>query len=177
MAMYEAFYGRRCHSPVGWFELGEARLLGTYLVRDVLEKVKVIQERLHIAQSGQNSYADQKVRDVAYTKGEKVLLRMLPVKGMMRFGKKVKLSPRFVGPFEILERIREVVHRLALPPNLVGVHLIFHVSIFRKYHEDRSHVLDFSTVQLHENLTYEEEPVAILDWQVQELRSKSFLSV
>ncbi|XP_070020066.1 uncharacterized protein [Nicotiana sylvestris] len=99
------------------------------------------------------------------------------MKGVMRFGKKGKLSPRFIGPFEILDRVGEVAYRLALPPSLSPVRLVFHVSMLRKYHGDPFHVLDFSTVQLDKDLSYEEEPVAILDQQVRQLRSKSFLSV
>ncbi|XP_070003346.1 uncharacterized protein [Nicotiana sylvestris] len=99
MVPYEALYGRQCRSLVGWFEPSKARLLGTDLVQNALDKVKVIQERLRIAQSHQKSYADRKVRDVSYMVGEKVLLKVSPMKGLMRFGKKVKLSPQFIGPF------------------------------------------------------------------------------
>ncbi|XP_070008164.1 uncharacterized protein [Nicotiana sylvestris] len=88
MAPYEALYGRQCRSPVGWFEPGDARILGTYLVQDALDKVKVIQERLHTAQSRQKSYTDIKVRDMSYMVAEKVLLKVSPMKGVMRFGKK-----------------------------------------------------------------------------------------
>ena len=166
MASYEALYGRRCRSPVGWFEPGEARLLGTDLVQDALDKVKLIQERLRTAQSRQKSYADRKVRDVSFMVGEKVLLKVSPMKGVMRFGKRGKLSPRFIGPFEVLQRIGEVAYKLALPPSLSSVHPVFHVSMLRKYIGDPSHVLDFSTVQLEGDMTYDVEPVAILDRQV-----------
>ncbi|XP_070010610.1 uncharacterized protein [Nicotiana sylvestris] len=99
MALYEALYGRQCRSSVSWFKPGEARLLGTNLVQDALQKVKVIQDRLCTAQSRQKSYAERKIHDVSYMVGEWVLLRVLPMKGVMRFGKKDKLSPRFIGPF------------------------------------------------------------------------------
>ncbi|XP_070046603.1 uncharacterized protein [Nicotiana tomentosiformis] len=177
MAHYEAIYGRRCHSPIGWFEPWEARLLGTDLVCATMEKVKLIQERLHIALSRQKSFADRKVRDIAYMVGEKVLLRFSPMKGVMRFGKKFKLSPRYIGPFEVLERIAKVADRLALPPSLSGVHLVFHVSMLRKYYGDPSHVLDFRTVQLDGDLTYDVEPVAILGRSVWKLRSKNIASM
>ncbi|XP_070039759.1 uncharacterized protein [Nicotiana tomentosiformis] len=151
--------------------------MGTDLVCNSMEKVKVIPERLRTAPSMQMSYAHRKVRDVAYMASKKVLLRMSPMKGVMRFGKERKLSSRFIGPFEMLDRIGEVAYRLALPPSLAGVHTIFHVSMYRKCHEDRSHVLDFTTVQLDETLAYEEESMAILDRQVHKLRSKSYPSV
>ncbi|XP_070002535.1 uncharacterized protein [Nicotiana sylvestris] len=102
MAPYEALYGRQCRSPMDWFESGESRLLVTDLVQDALNKVKLIQERLRMAQSRQKSYVDRKVRDVSYMVGEKVLLKVSPMKDVMRFGKKSKLSPRFIGPFEVL---------------------------------------------------------------------------
>ncbi|XP_070050579.1 uncharacterized protein [Nicotiana tomentosiformis] len=95
MALYEALYGRRCHSLVGWFDPGEARLVDTNLVCDALEKIKLIQERLCTVQSRQKSYADRKPRDVAFMMGEKILLRMFPMNGAIRFIKKGKLIPRY----------------------------------------------------------------------------------
>nr|XP_009787607.1 PREDICTED: uncharacterized protein LOC104235517 [Nicotiana sylvestris] len=106
--------------------------------------------------------------------GEKALLRVSLMIGVMRFGKKGWLSPRFSGLFEILERVEEVAYKHELPPSLARVHSVFYVSVLRKYHEDNSHVLDFIKVQLDENLIYDEELVAILDQQVHKLRSKKF---
>ncbi|XP_070028612.1 uncharacterized protein [Nicotiana sylvestris] len=166
IAPYEALYGRRCRSPVGWFEPGEARLLCTDLVQDALDKVNVIQERLRTAQSRQKSYANRKGRDVSYMVGEKILLKVSPMKGVMRFGKKGKLSPRFIRPFEVLRRIGEVAYELSLLPNLSSVHPVFHVSMLWKYTSDPSHVLGFSTIQLDDDLTYDVEPVAILECHV-----------
>ncbi|XP_070045745.1 uncharacterized protein [Nicotiana tomentosiformis] len=109
--------------------------------------------------------------------GERVLLRVSPMKGVMRFRKKGKLSPRYIGPFEILERAGAVAYRLALPPSLSAVHLVLHVSMLQKYHGDPSHVLDFSSVQLDKDLSYVQEPVAVLDRHVRKLRSKNISSV
>ncbi|XP_070054554.1 uncharacterized protein [Nicotiana tomentosiformis] len=177
MPPYEALYGRLCRSQVGWFEPGESRLLGIYLALDTLKKVKLIQDQFCTAQTRQKSYVEQKVRYVAYMVRERVLLRVSPMKGVMRFKNKVKLCPRYIGPFKILERVGEVAYKLALPPSLLAVHPVFHVSMLRKYFGDPSHVLDFSSVQLDKDLTYEEEPLAILSRQVQKLRSKSYPSV
>ncbi|XP_070025129.1 uncharacterized protein [Nicotiana sylvestris] len=177
MAPYEALYGRQCRSTVGWFEPGEARLLGTELVQDALEKVKLIQDRIRTAQSRRKSYADRKVCDVSYMEGEKGLLRISPMKGVMRFGKKRKLSPRYIRHFEVLKWIGEVAYELALLPSLSGVNPVFHVSMLRKYVRDPSHVLDFNTVQLDGNLTYNVEPAIILDRQIRKLRSKNIASV
>ncbi|XP_070058137.1 uncharacterized protein [Nicotiana tomentosiformis] len=144
---------------------------------DTLKKFDSIWERLRTTQSRQKSYVDRRVCDVAFMERENVLLRVSHMKGVMRFGKKGKLSPRFIGPFEMLERDEKVSYRLALPPNLLGDHLAFHVSILQKYHEDKSDVLDFSTMQLDENLAYEEEPISFLDKQVRKHRSKEIASV
>ena len=115
MAPFEALYGRRCRSPIGWFDAFEVRPWGTDLLRDSLKKVKSIQEKLLAAQSRQKEYADRKVRDLEFMEGEQVLLKVSPMKGVMRFGKRGKLSPRYIGPFEVLKRVGEVAYELALP--------------------------------------------------------------
>ncbi|XP_070025464.1 uncharacterized protein [Nicotiana sylvestris] len=109
--------------------------------------------------------------------GENVLLKFLPMKDIMRFGKKGKLSPNFIGPFEVLRLVGEVSYELSFPPSLSGVHSIFLVSILRKYHAERSHVLDFIMVQLDESLGYEEYLVAIVYRQAHQLRSKKISAV
>ncbi|XP_057538166.1 uncharacterized protein LOC130815695 [Amaranthus tricolor] len=96
-----------------------------------------------------------------------------PMKGVKRFGVKGKLSPKFIGPFEILRRIGEVTYELALPPELDGVHNVFHVSQLRKYVYDPSHILSYEPLQVDETLSYEEKPLKILDQRVKELRNKS----
>ena len=101
-----------------------------------------------------------------------VFLKVSPMKGVMRFGKKGKLAPRYIGPFEILERIGMVTYRLALPPNLSQMHQVFHISMLRKYILDPSHVLQPQNVELNEDLMFEQEPIAIVDYQVRQLRSK-----
>ncbi|XP_070035169.1 uncharacterized protein [Nicotiana tomentosiformis] len=130
-----------------------------------------------MAQSRKKSYADRKVRDVAYMEGEKVLLRVSPMKCVKRFGKKGKLSPRYISPFEVLERTGGVASKLALRPSQSSVHVVFHVFMLRKYYGDPSHALDFNTVQLDGDLTYDVKPMAILDRQVLKLSSKNITSV
>ncbi|XP_060182389.1 uncharacterized protein LOC132612061 [Lycium barbarum] len=95
----------------------------------------------------------------------------------MRFGKRGKLSPRFIGPYEILDRIEEVAYRLALPREMSFIHPVFHVSMLRKCISDSSRVLEAPTIHLDYNLTYKEEPVAIVDRQIRKLRSKEIVSV
>ena len=123
--------------------------------------MKCIQEKLLAAQSRQKEYADRKVRDLEFMEGEQVLQKVLPMKGVMRFGKRGKLSSRYIGPFEVLKRVGEVAYELALPPGLSGVHPLFHVSMLKRYHGDENYIFRWDSVLLDENLSYEEEPVAI----------------
>ncbi|XP_070049528.1 uncharacterized protein [Nicotiana tomentosiformis] len=108
---------------------------------------------------------------------EKVLLKVLLIKGIMRFGKKGKLRPRFIGPFEVLRPVGEVFYEIVLPPSLLGVHLVFYVFIHWRNHPDLSHVLDFNMIQLDESLGYEEDTVSIVDRQGYQLRSKRISTV
>ena len=102
-----------------------------------------------------------------------VFLKVSPMKGVMRFQKKGKLSPRFVGPFKILKHIGKVAYELALPPTILGVHNVFHVSLLRKYIPDPSHVLNYEPLKIKDNLTYEEVPIQILDRKDQVLLTKT----
>ena len=102
-----------------------------------------------------------------------VFLKVAPMKGVMRFRKKGKLSPRFVCSFEILKRIGKVAYELALPPTLARVHNVFHVSMLRKYILDPSHVLNYELLKIKDNLTYKEVPIQIIDWKDQVLRTKT----
>ena len=104
--------------------------------------------------------------------GDQVFLRVSPWKGILRFGKRGKLSPRYIGPYEIVDKVGEVAYRLRLPSELANIHDVFHVSMLRKYIADPSHILKEQPIQLKENLTYEEHPVEILDRRNQVLRNK-----
>ena len=106
-----------------------------------------------------------------------MFLWVSPMKGVMGFGKKGKLSPCYIGPFEIQDRVGVVADHLALPPKLSMTHLVFHVSMLQKYLLDPSHVLALHTIQLGENLTYKEKPIAIVDHQVKKLHSKEVTSM
>jgi hypothetical protein len=173
MAPYEALYGRKCRSPLYWDELGERRIIGPDIVQDTIDKVAIIRQRLSTAQDRQKSYADIRRRNLEFAEGDKVFLRVAPMKGVNRFGKKGKLNPRYIGPFEILEKVGPVAYRLALPPGLANIHDVFHVSMLRKYIPDPSHVIRYEPLQLQGDLAYKEVPVKVLDRKVQELRTKS----
>ena len=104
---------------------------------------------------------------------DKVFLQVAPMKGVMRFGKKGKLSPRFVGPFEVLERVGEVAYRVAQPSALSRIHNVFHESMLRKYIPDPSHVLSYEPIQVRDDLSYEEISIEILDRKEQVLHNRT----
>ena len=162
MAPYEALYGRKCRTHLYWTELSEKRIIGPNLIQETEEKMKMIRERLKVAIDRQNSYADMKRKDVCYETGEKVFLKVSPWKKVMKFGRKGKLSPRFIRPYEVIEKVGPVAYRLALPPELEKIHNVFHVSMLRRYISDPSHVVSSEMIELRPDLMYEEESVEIL---------------
>ncbi|GKA30128.1 putative nucleotidyltransferase, ribonuclease H [Tanacetum coccineum] len=156
-APFELLYGRKCRAPICWDEVGERLIEGPELIEITNEKVAVAKEKLKEARSRQKSYADKHRRDL---------------EGVKRFGIKGKLSPRFIGPFEILERIGEVSYRLALPPQLSHVHDVFHVSLLRGYHYHPLHVASYPFDQIQPDMSLSEEPESILDRQERVMRNK-----
>ncbi|XP_016173149.1 uncharacterized protein LOC107615612 [Arachis ipaensis] len=143
MAPYEALYGRKCQSPLCWYETGEVIVLGPNLVAETTEKIKKIPERILTAQSRQKSYADQRRKTLEFHVGE-----------------------------HILRRFRLVAYQVALPPHLSNLHDVFHVSQLCKYTSDVAHVLEPESVELKENLTFQVTPVRIDDTSVKKLRGK-----
>ena len=105
------------------------------------------------------------------------ILKISPMKGVMRFGKKGKLSPRYIGPYKILKRMGKVAYELDLPNDLAMVHPVFHVSMLRKFIGDENTIVPLQDVTIEENLSYEELPVEILDREVKRLRNKEIASV
>ncbi|KAK5838661.1 hypothetical protein PVK06_007396 [Gossypium arboreum] len=173
MALYEALYGRKCRTPSCWTELGERQILGPELVADTEDKVRIIRDWLKEASDRQKSYADLKRKDIEYSVGDMVFLKVSPWKKILRFGKKGKLSPRFIGPYRVLKRVGPVAYQLELPPELDRIHDVFHVSILRHYRSDPAHVLPVAEIEVQTDLTFEEEPVQILARDVKVLRRKS----
>ena len=173
MAPYEALYGRPCRSPLCWTEVGESSITGPDLIRDTYENVSLIRERLLTAQSRQKSYANVRRRPLEFEVGDHVSLKVIPKRGVVRFGKRGKLSPRFIGPFEILERIGTVAYRLTLSPSMSGVHEVFHVSMLWAYTLDPAHVVNWRQIEVDTDGTFEEGPVYIIDSRYQVLRRKT----
>jgi hypothetical protein len=177
MAPFEALYGRPCRSPVHWNEVGERTIESPIILQHYTEQIQKIQHRLRAAQSRQKSYADQRRRELAFEVGDRIFVKVSPTKSVFRFGKKGKLSPRYVGPFSILERIGETAYRVELPPQFANIHNVFHISMLRKYVPDPSHVIQFEDLQVQEDLTVEERPVEIVDRRERVMRNKTITLV
>ncbi|KAI3695057.1 hypothetical protein L1987_78045 [Smallanthus sonchifolius] len=131
-AQFEALYGWKCRSPICWAEVGDSKLRGPELVLETSEKIVQIRNCMVAARDRQNSYADKRRKPLKFQVGDMVLLKVSPWKGVIRFGKRGKLNPRYVGPFKIAKRIGPVAYQLELPEGLSGVHNIFHVSNLKK---------------------------------------------
>nr|GFC61608.1 putative reverse transcriptase domain-containing protein [Tanacetum cinerariifolium] len=136
-------------------------------------KVAVAKEKLKEARTRQKSNADKHRRSLEFQTGDHVFLKVSPARGVRHFGIKGKLNPRFIGPFEILDRVGEVSYRLALPPQLSHVHDVFHVSLLRGYKYHPLHVITYPLDQIRTDLSYEEEPEAIIDRQDRIMRKKT----
>ncbi|XP_039056308.1 uncharacterized protein LOC120199216 [Hibiscus syriacus] len=170
MAPYEALYGYKCQTFIGWIELVNHTLLGLDLVIEAEQTVRMIRDRLKIAFDRHKSYADMKHRDIKYVVGDEVFLKVSPWRTILRFGRKGKLSPLFIRPYRIIHRVRPVAYQLELPPELARIHDVFHVFVLIRYGPDLSHVLDVGKVELRSNLRFEEELVEILERDEKVLR-------
>ncbi|GKB85477.1 putative reverse transcriptase domain-containing protein, partial [Tanacetum coccineum] len=169
-APFEALYGRKCRSPVCWAEVGEAQLTGPEIIHETTEKIFKIRDRMQAARDRQKSYADKRRRPLEFEVGDKVMLKVAPWKGVMRFGKRGKLNPRYIGPFRIIERIGPVAYRLELPQELSRVHNVFHVCNLKKCLSDDTLVIPLEEIQLDDKLNFVEEPVEIMDREVKQLK-------
>ncbi|KAI0502639.1 hypothetical protein KFK09_017595 [Dendrobium nobile] len=146
--------------------------MGSTFVDETVMKINLIKERLKAAQDRQQKYYNQKHRFIEFQVGDFGYVKVSPMKGVSRFGRVSKLSPRYVGPFEILERIGKFAYRLLLSDQRSDVHNVFHVSSLRKWISDSEKKLSADEVEIQENLQYKEEPEKILAYDVRKLRNK-----
>ncbi|XP_073124796.1 uncharacterized protein [Henckelia pumila] len=156
MASFEAIYGRRCRTLIFWDELGKRQVEGPEMIQQIVDKVELIKKSIKTAHDRQTSYANTKRIPLHFETGEHVFLRVSPFRKVMRFGLKGKQAPRFIGPFEILEKVDDVAYHLALPP----------------YLSDELHILHLTEIQLELDLSYVEKPLRILDRKYKVLRNK-----
>ncbi|GJS49005.1 putative reverse transcriptase domain-containing protein [Tanacetum coccineum] len=169
-APYEALYGKKCRWLVCWSEVGDSQLTGPELIRDTTEKIVQIKNHLLAARSHQKSYADKRLKPLEFEVGDMVLLKVSPWKGVVRFRKREKLSPRYIGPFKVLARIGHVANTLELPEELKGIHSTFHVSNLKKCLAESEVVVSLEEIQLDDKLHMIEEPVEIIDKEVKRLK-------
>jgi hypothetical protein len=163
MASFEVLYGRRCRTPLNWIEPGEKVIFGPDIVDEDKATVHRIQDNLKAAKSHQENYANKRHQPLQFEVGDNVYLKVSPMKGVNRFRVKGKLSPRYIGPFLILERRWTVAYKLELPLSLAGVHDIFHVSQLKKCLKAPVDVVLPEVAPLESDLTYPEHPIKILD--------------
>ncbi|GKA92751.1 putative reverse transcriptase domain-containing protein [Tanacetum coccineum] len=169
-APFEALYGRKCRTPIAWAEVGESQLIGPEIVQETTDKIVQIKERLKTARDCQKSYADNRQKLLEFIVSDKVLLKVSPWKGVVCFGKRSKLSPRYVGPFEVVKRVGPVAYRLRLPQELVGIHDTFHVSNLKKCLANVNLRVPLEEIRVDDKLRFVEEPIEIMDREVKKLK-------
>ncbi|KAC9696434.1 hypothetical protein E3N88_45379 [Mikania micrantha] len=165
-----ALYGRKCRSPIAWNEIGESQIIGPELIQETTDKIHLIRDNLLAARSRQKSYADKRRKPMEFQVGDMVLLKVSPWKGVIRFGKKGKLAPRYVGPFKVLERIGKVAYKLDLPQELSNIHPTFHVSNLKKCLADDTIHVPLDDVCIDKSMKIIEKPVEIMDRHVKQLK-------
>ncbi|GJS12807.1 putative reverse transcriptase domain-containing protein [Tanacetum coccineum] len=163
VAPFEALYGRKCRSPICRSEVGDSQLTGPKMIRETIKKIVQIKNRLMVSQSCQKSYADVRRKPLEFEVGDMVMLKVSPWKGVILFGKHGKLSPRYVGPFKVIDRVGLVAYKLELLDELHGIHNTFHVSNLKKFLVDENLIIPLEEIQLDDKLHFIEEPVEIMD--------------
>ncbi|GJV29499.1 putative reverse transcriptase domain-containing protein [Tanacetum coccineum] len=156
------------HLPLA--EVGEAQLTGPDLIQETTEKIIQIKQRIQAARDRQKSYADLKRKPMEFQVGDRVMLKVSPWKGVVRFGKRGKLNPRYVGPFKVLERVGSVAYKLELPQELSRVHNTFHVSNLKKCYSDEPLAVPLEGLHIDDKLQFVEEPVEIMEREIKRLK-------
>ncbi|GJR19141.1 putative reverse transcriptase domain-containing protein [Tanacetum coccineum] len=167
---FEALYGHKCRSPICWAEVGDAQLTGPKVVRETTKKIIQIKHRLQASCDRKKSYPDKRRKPLEFQVGDKVMLKVLPWKGVIRFGKREKLNPRYIGPCKIIAKVGTVAYRLELPEQLSCVHSTFHVSNLKKCLSDEPLAIPLDEIHIDEKLNFIEEPVEIMDREVKRLK-------
>ena len=171
MSPFEALYGRKCRTPLMWSEVGERTLLGPALIKEAEDRVAEIREKLKEAQSRQKSYSDKRRRELSFAVGDFVYVKVSPIRGTRRFQVRGKLAPRYIGPYQVLQRIGAVAYRVRLPEEMSDIHNVFHVSQLKKCLRVPEEQISPDTVDLQDDLRYQEVPIKILDTVTKQTRT------
>ncbi|GJT72425.1 putative reverse transcriptase domain-containing protein [Tanacetum coccineum] len=169
-APFEAFYGRKCRSPICWAEVGDAQLTGPEIVCETTEKIIQIKHRVQASRDRQRSYIDKRCKPLEFQVGDKVMLEVSPWKGVIRFGKCRKPNPRYIGPFKNLAKFGTVAYRIELPEKLSRVHSTFHVSNLKKCLSEEPLAIPLDKIHVDDKLNFIEEPIEIMDREVKCLK-------
>ncbi|GJV69413.1 putative reverse transcriptase domain-containing protein [Tanacetum coccineum] len=153
-------------SPICWAGVGEVQLTGPEIVQETTEKIIQVKQRMQASRDRQKSYADLKRKPMEFEVRDKVMLKVSPWKGVVHFGKRGKLNPRFVGPFKVIKRVGDVAYKLELPEELSRVHNTFHVSNLKKCHADEPLAIPLDGLHFDDKLQFVEEPIEITDHEV-----------
>ncbi|GJY49715.1 putative reverse transcriptase domain-containing protein [Tanacetum coccineum] len=151
-------------------EVGDSQLTGPEIIHETTERIVQIKSHIQAAHDRQKSYADVRGKPLEFQVGDKVMLKVSPCKGVIRFGKRGKLNPRYIGPFKIIAKVGTVAYRLELPEKLSRVHSMFHVSKLKKCMADEPLAIPLDEIQVDDKLNFIEEPVEIMDREVKRLK-------
>nr|GEY35983.1 putative reverse transcriptase domain-containing protein [Tanacetum cinerariifolium] len=174
---FEALYARKCRSPVCWAEVGDAQLTGSEIIQETTEKIVQIKQRLQATRDRQKSYADVRHKPLEFQVGDKFMLKVSPWKGVVRFVKREKLNPRYIGPFKVLAKVGTVSYRLELPQQLSRVHSTFHVSNLKKCLSDKPLAIPLDELHIDDKLRFVKEPVEIMNREIKQLRQSRILII
>ncbi|GJT62708.1 putative reverse transcriptase domain-containing protein [Tanacetum coccineum] len=169
-APFEALYERKCRSPICWSEVGDVQLTRPEMIRETTKMIVQIKNRLLATCSRQKSYAGVRRKPLEFEVGGKVMLKVSPWKGVVQFGKRGKLSPRYIGPFKILSRVGPEAYKLKLPRELQGVYNTFHDSNLKKCLSDEDLIIPLDEVRIDEKFYFIKEPIEIMDREVKQLK-------
>nr|GEU38231.1 putative reverse transcriptase domain-containing protein [Tanacetum cinerariifolium] len=168
-APFKALYSQKCRSPVCWAEVGDTQITGPEIIHETTEKIVKIRQHLQAMRDRQRSYANVRQKSLEFQTRDHVMLKISPRKGIIRFEKRGKLNPRYIGPFKILNRIGLVAYKLELLEELSDVQNTFHVSNIKKCLSDESLIIPMQELKLNDKLNFVEEPIEIMDREIKQL--------
>ncbi|GKC86908.1 putative reverse transcriptase domain-containing protein [Tanacetum coccineum] len=176
-APFEALYSRKCRSPICWAEVGDVQLTGPEIIHETTKTIVQIRQRMQAARDWQMSYTNVRRKPLEFQVRDHVMLKVSPQKGVIRFGKRGKLNPWYIGPFKILKRVGPVAYTLELPEELSNVYSTFHISNLKKCLSNESLIIPMKELRLNDKLNFVEEPIEKIDREVKKLKQSHILIV